>query len=161
MLKDKHKHVRRCKKHVHMNTVQRLLHPFLKHTLFIKIYFGCCLGKALFSDCPWPPQGRASLYELQRQACVGRRHGDKVTYPAPTPPQPLPPDVTPVNVPHCLDLIYTPAHSEIKAPSCSIHTASLGLRSQGCRLGEANVVLGRWVGKRQDSLTWNCCGGAS
>lgn len=79
-------YVRRCKMYVHMNSLQRFLHPFLKHTLFIKIYFGCCLGKALFCDCPWPPQGRASLYELQRQARDGRRHGDKVTYPVPTPP---------------------------------------------------------------------------
>lgn len=39
-------------------------------------------------------------------------------------PPPLPPDLTPVNVPHCLDLIYTPARSVIKASSCSIHRAS-------------------------------------
>ena len=38
---------------------------------------------------------------------------------------PLPPYLTPVNVPHCLDLIYTLARAVIKAPSCSIHRASL------------------------------------
>lgn len=37
---------------------------------------------------------------------------------------PLPRDLTPVNVPHCLDLIYTPVRSVIKAPSCSIHRPS-------------------------------------
>lgn len=38
---------------------------------------------------------------------------------------PLPPDLTQVNVPHCLDLIYSPAPSVIKAPSCGIHMTSL------------------------------------
>lgn len=47
------------------------------------------------------------------------------------PPPPLPPDLTPVNVPHCLDLIYTPARSVIKAPSCSIHRASLDVSEVG------------------------------
>lgn len=46
-------------------------------------------------------------------------------------PPPLPPDLTPVNVPHCLDLIYTPARSVIKAPSCSIHRASLYVSEVG------------------------------
>lgn len=46
-------------------------------------------------------------------------------------PPPLPPDVTLVNVPHCLDLIYTPACSVIKAPSCSIHRASLHVSEVG------------------------------
>lgn len=46
-------------------------------------------------------------------------------------PPPLPPDLTPVNVPHCLDLIYTPARSVIKAPSCSIHRASLDVSEVG------------------------------
>lgn len=54
--------------------------------------------------------------------------------------RPLPPDVTPVNVPHRLDLIYTPAQSEIKAPSCSIHAASLGLRSQGCGFRDTGLL---------------------
>lgn len=117
--------------------VHSSLHPFLKGTFYL-LSFDCCLGKVLFSDCPWPPQGRASPYELLWQACEGRRHGNKVTYPPP--PQPLPPDVTPVNVPHCLDLIYTPAHSVIKAPSCSIHTASLCLTSQGCRFRDTSLL---------------------
>lgn len=43
----------------------------------------------------------------------------------------LPPDLTPVNVPHCLDLIYTPARTVIKAQSCSIHRASLDVSEVG------------------------------
>lgn len=51
MLKDKHKCVRRCKMYVHMNTDVSVCTSISKHTLLIKIYFGC-LGKALFCDCP-------------------------------------------------------------------------------------------------------------
>ena len=61
-------------------------------------------------------------------------------------PPPLPPDLTPVNVHHCLDLIYTPAHSVIKAPSCSIHRVSFYV-SEVRAVGQRYWPLG-------SGLTW-------
>lgn len=85
----------------------------------------------------------------------------------PANPPPLPPDLTPVNVPRRLDLIYTPACAVIKAPSCSIHRASLrvsrvGPDLQTCRSGQTwYFYTDTWTARLPSrsarlSFTWRC-----